>query len=55
MYFCGHTPSVSGVCNMMLFLSIHRRETESRLHHPSTWRCRTHDCGDANEEYYKSG
>lgn len=39
---------------MMPFLFIHRCETESRLHYPSTWRCWTHDCGDAYEEHDQS-
>ena len=41
-----------GVYNIVMFLSILRRETEGRLYHPSAWRRGTHDCGDAHEEHH---
>lgn len=55
MYFRVDMLGFSDVCNGALFLPIFRRETEGGLHHPRTWRCGTHDCGDADEEHYQSG
>lgn len=55
LYVSAWTSLVSLVSvTLFLFLSILRREAEGRLHHTSTWRCGTHDCGNAHEEHYQS-
>uniref|UniRef100_A0A3B3CXC6 methenyltetrahydrofolate cyclohydrolase n=1 Tax=Oryzias melastigma TaxID=30732 RepID=A0A3B3CXC6_ORYME len=35
-------------------LHIFRCEEKGGIHHPGSWRRRTHDCGHANEEHYQS-